>query len=134
MAREILFDPTNPEHRKHFELGHVVLMQTRIALNDGENRRLGGLQDAWESAGVMVPDEKVVDDRDFSSFRYVLPDEGAPVSVVLEDAKYELLKKITEKSQLAGYVRREQDKLIEHIATAKVVKMQPVRPSIVKEA
>lgn len=131
MAKELIFNPNDESHRKHYELAHVILMQVRVQLSDAERRRLGGLQDAWESAGQMHADEKVVDDRSFSAFRYTLPEDAEePISIVLEDAKFELLKKVCEKSQLGGYVQRDQDRLNEFLTGAKIVKVQPIRPSL----
>lgn len=127
--KQLIFEPGNVEHERHYELAHVLMHTNRLQLTEAERARLGRLQDEWEARGTASDDEKVVDDRDFSVMRHTLDGEKADadgkVLIDLEDAVHALLLKLVEKNQLAGYIVRHAERLRDFLKAAQNVKYTP---------
>ena len=123
MAYRLKFDTTDESHRRHYELAHVIMLTTRVALSPAELNRLGDLQDEWESRGEKHEDELVVNDRDFSVARHTLPEDDTVVDVVLEDTVHDLLLKIAKETALSGHVARPKRALVAFVEAAEKGKL-----------
>lgn len=118
MAHRLSFRTDDEQHCQHYELAHVILMTNRVPLSESEQNRLGDLQDEWESLGTKHEDELVVNDRGFSAHRHTLRDDAARAEIVLEDAMFDVLKKVCTGAQLSGHVARPKRALVAFLETA----------------
>lgn len=131
--KQLVFNRSDADDRRHYELAHVIMHSSREQLTAAESTRLGRLQDEWESHGVASESEKVIEDRDFSVPRFTLAEDGDRVEITLEDAVFDVLKKLIEKLKPMGYLQRPVEKLKEFVKTAKTVKFEQ-GPRLSKEA
>lgn len=123
MIRRLSFNPADPEHRRCYELGHVLIVTDAEKRSRTEEDKLVDLQDDWESHGHRVGDEKVSGAGDFIAHRHIIKDDDEKFDLYLEDAAFDLLKKIVTEAPVSGHVRRFRRPLIAFVEGAAKGKM-----------
>lgn len=123
MIRRLSFNPSIEEHRLFYELAHVLVVTDSEKRSRTEEDRLVDLQDEWESHGHRVGDEKVAGTGDFIAHRHRIDRDDEPFDLYVEDATFELLKKIVTDAPVMGHVRRYRRPLIAFVEAAEKGKL-----------
>lgn len=123
MIRRLSFNPADSDHRLFYELGHVLIVTDVEKRSRSDEDRLVDLQKDWEDHGKKVGEEKVVGTGEFVAYRFVLEEDAESFDFYIEDAAYDLLKKIVAEAPVSGHVRRYRRPLVAFVEAAEKGKL-----------